>query len=152
MAHTFTIEAGGRERTFTLRPNLPLAVREWWSRVIDAFTANDSYERYQQIVVSPDTKGNDAGTFMYASIVNIVCKDRALLTEGMRTGFIGDHAGVEWYDDIDGDVTHPAIADLVAFFFVKAAKTMSGSSTSSRPIPTVSKESPAVTDPTSSER
>lgn len=150
MAQTFTIETGGQERTYSLRPNLPLAVREWWSRLIDAWTASDDYARYEELLHSDKVTGTDAGAFMYACLVRIACRDRDLLTGGMRTGYIGNHAGVEWYDEIDGDVTNPAIADLISLFFVKAAKTMSASLTSSRLTPTDSEATtPEDTAPSS---
>ena len=130
MTHTFTVQAGGREREFTLRPNVPLAMNEW----MDA--ARKSYEESEQFIPFEDAK--EFIDQFYVPFLGHILTNRELCSWGLSVGYIGDHIGVDWYGDVDGEIVRAAVGALVTHFFVSRVQRMKSASTSSVPSPTSS--------------
>ena len=125
MSKTITVTAGGRELTFTLRPNVPLAVHRWMERVKRSYA-----ERDDAIIPNESATTDDYTSYVRRLTVHTVL-DEDLCLEGMRVGYIGDHAAVDWYNDTDGNTVRDAIVELVAHFFITVLGSVSQSLTSS---------------------
>jgi hypothetical protein len=92
-------------KTFALRDHLTLAARAWFKRAMLAA---------EEVRVDIDKAG---------AFIDFVADDSERINSCMRVAYKGDHAGIDWFLDVDAEVTVKALSDF--FLSILARKEQS---------------------------
>jgi hypothetical protein len=132
--HTFTVEVRGMERTFTLRPNVTLAMRAWMDRARRSYEASDDYVG--------DATSDDPLTSFVSPFLRHILTTPDLIAGGLACAYTGNADGVDWFSDVEDTIVEEAVGTFVVHFFTRYAARVSDALTSSRPTQTSSAETP----------
>lgn len=134
MAKTVTIDVQGSQRTFTLRPNVTLAMRAWMDRARRSYEASGDYVG--------DATSDDPLTNFVTPFLRHILTTPELITSAIACGYIGDASGIDWFNDVEDGVVEDAVGSFVVHFFTRYAARVSDALTSSQHTPTASAETP----------